>query len=171
MYAGRADLSKNIPLLLGYLREYWARRGTPLTLIRTGRDPIELPPALGAIVLDLGDVSVQERQDAYAAADLFVHPSVHESFSIVLMEAWLKGGVSAQVTALEIERPDHQTKKMIVRRHGDVDLKRNPHIAADEFKLLQITQSAGLATPAPYYLDQSGEIFPIPYVVIEYIEG
>jgi len=91
MYAGRADLSKNIPLLLGYLREYWARRGTPLTLIRTGRDPIELPPALGAIVLDLCDVSVQERQDAYAAADLFVHPSVHESFSIVLMEAWLQG--------------------------------------------------------------------------------
>ena len=91
MYAGRADLSKNIPLLLGYLREYWARRGTPLTLIRTGRDPMELPPALGRIVLDLGDVSVQERQDAYAAADLFVHPSVHESFSIVLMEAWLQG--------------------------------------------------------------------------------
>jgi glycosyltransferase involved in cell wall biosynthesis len=91
MYAGRADLSKNIPLLLGYLREYWARRGTPLMLIRTGRDPMELPPSLGAIVLDLGDLNVQERQDAYAAADLFVHPSVHESFSIVLMEAWLQG--------------------------------------------------------------------------------
>jgi glycosyltransferase involved in cell wall biosynthesis len=91
MYAGRADLSKNIPLLLGYLREYWARRGTPFTLIRTGRDPMELPPALGAIVQDLGDVGVQERQDAYAAADLFIHPSVHESFSIVLMEAWLQG--------------------------------------------------------------------------------
>jgi glycosyltransferase involved in cell wall biosynthesis len=91
MYAGRADLSKNIPLLLGYLREYWARRGTPLTLIRTGRDTMELPPALGRIVLDLGDVSGQERQDAYAAADLFIHPSVHESFSIVLMEAWLQG--------------------------------------------------------------------------------
>jgi glycosyltransferase involved in cell wall biosynthesis len=91
MYAGRADLSKNIPLLLGYLREYWARRGTPLTLMRTGRDPMELPPSLGAIILDLGDLSVQERQDAYAAADLFVHPSVHESFSIVLMEAWLQG--------------------------------------------------------------------------------
>src|SRR6185503_17688846 len=45
----------------------------------------------GAIVLDLGDVSVQERQDAYAAADVFVHHSVHESFSIVLMEAWLQG--------------------------------------------------------------------------------
>ncbi len=91
MYAGRADLSKNIPLLLGYLREYWARRGTPLTLIRTGRDALELPPSLGRIVLDLGDVGLQERQNAYAAADLFVQPSVHESFSIVLMEAWLQG--------------------------------------------------------------------------------
>src|SRR5207247_7286541 len=87
-----------------------------------------------------------------------------------LLRTWeLKGGVSAQMTALEIERPGGQTKKMIVRRHGKVDLKRNPQIAADEFKLLQILQSAGLATPAPYYLDQSGEIFPTPYVVIEYI--
>jgi len=89
-----------------------------------------------------------------------------------LLRAWeLKGGVSAQVTALEIERPSGQTKKMIVRRHGAVDLQQNPQIAADEFKLLQITQSAGLATPAPYFVDQSGDIFPDPYVVIEYIEG
>lgn len=89
-----------------------------------------------------------------------------------LLGTWtLKGGVSAQVTALEIKRPDGQTKKMIVRQHGEVDLKRNPHIAADEFKLLQILQSTGAATPVPYYLDQSGEIFPAPYIVIEYIEG
>lgn len=89
-----------------------------------------------------------------------------------LLRAWeLKGGVSAQVIALEIERPDGQTQKMIVRRHGAVDLQQNPHIAADEFKLLQITRSAGLATPAPYYVDQSEDISPTPYVVIEYIEG
>jgi len=83
----------------------------------------------------------------------------------------LKGGISAQVTALEIERPDGQTKKMIVRQHGEVDLKHNPRIAADEFKLLHLLQSYGLATPTPYYLDQSGEIFSTPYIVIEYIEG
>jgi aminoglycoside phosphotransferase (APT) family kinase protein len=89
-----------------------------------------------------------------------------------LLRAWeLKGGVSAQVTALEIERSGGQIQKMIVRRHGAVDLRNNPQIAADEFKLLQITQSAGLATPTPYYLDQSGDIFPNPYVVIEYVEG
>jgi aminoglycoside phosphotransferase (APT) family kinase protein len=89
-----------------------------------------------------------------------------------LLRTWeLKGGVSAQVTALEIERPGGRTQKMIVRRHGEVDLKHNPQIAADEFKLLQLLHSAGLATPRPYYLDQTGEIFSTPYLVIEYIEG
>jgi aminoglycoside phosphotransferase (APT) family kinase protein len=89
-----------------------------------------------------------------------------------LLRAWaLKGGVSAQVTALEIQRPDGQTKKMIVRQHGAGDLKENPHIAADEFKLLRVLQTAGLAVPIPYHLDESGEIFPTPYLVIEYVEG
>src|SRR5262245_52893625 len=72
---------------------------------------------------------------------------------------------------LEIESPDAQAKRMIVRRPGGGILNRNPHAAENEFKLLQVTQSLGLATQTPYYLDQSGEIFPTPYVVIEYIEG
>ncbi len=89
-----------------------------------------------------------------------------------LLRTWeLKGGVSAEVTAIEIERPDGFTQKMIVRQHGEVDLKHNPHIAEDEFRLLQLLHSVGLVVPEPYYLDQSGEIFPTPYVVIEYIEG
>lgn len=89
-----------------------------------------------------------------------------------LLRAWeLKGGISAQVTALELQQPDGQLQKMVVRRHGPVDLKNNPHIAADEFKLLQILQSGELAAPQPYYLDQSGEIFATPYLVMEFIEG
>src|SRR5260370_28057267 len=89
-----------------------------------------------------------------------------------LLRTWeLKGGVSARVTALETLRPDGHTQKMIVRQHGEVDLKHNPQVAADEFKLLQLLHSVGLATPAPYRLDQSGEIFSTPYLVIEYIEG
>lgn len=89
-----------------------------------------------------------------------------------LRGAWqLKGGVSAQVTALEIERPDGQTTKLIVRQHGTVDLAHNPHIAADEFKLLQILQAAGLAAPKPYFVDPAGAILATPCIVIEYIEG
>jgi aminoglycoside phosphotransferase (APT) family kinase protein len=89
-----------------------------------------------------------------------------------LLRSWpLTGGVSAQVTALEIEPPDGQTRKVIVRQHGAIDLQQNPRIAADEFKLLRILQSEGLPAPAPYYADESGAIFPTPYIVVEYIEG
>lgn len=89
-----------------------------------------------------------------------------------LLRAWeLKGGVSARVTALEIERNDGHMQKMIVRQHGEVDRKHNPRIAANEFRLLQLLRSAGLAESEPYYLDQTGEIFSTPYIVIECIEG
>jgi aminoglycoside phosphotransferase (APT) family kinase protein len=89
-----------------------------------------------------------------------------------LLRTWaLTGGVSAHVTALEIEQSNGQTIRRIVRRHGHIDLNRNPHVARDEFRLLQILQSAGIAAPSPYYLDQSGDIFSTPYVVLEYVEG
>ncbi len=91
--------------------------------------------------------------------------------SQLLHASKLEGGVSAQVTLLEILRPDGQMQKMIVRQHGAGNLKHNPQIAADEFKLLQLLHSVGLAVPMPYYLDQSGAIFPVPYIVMEYIEG
>ncbi len=89
-----------------------------------------------------------------------------------LLRAWeLEGGASAQVTALEIARPDGHTQKLIVRQHGEVDLAHDPHIAADEFKLLQLIRASGVAAPTPFYFDESGEIFPTPYIVIEYMEG
>ncbi|MYE88458.1 phosphotransferase [Candidatus Poribacteria bacterium] len=89
-----------------------------------------------------------------------------------VLRTWgLAGGSSAAMTALEIEEPDGQTRRMIVRCPNDATLKRNPGAAADEFKLLQITQSLELATPIPYHLDESGGIFETPYLVIEYIDG
>jgi len=89
-----------------------------------------------------------------------------------LLRAWaLTGGVSAEVTALEVLLPDGQTQKMIVRRHGVVDLGLNPNIAADEFALLRFLKAVGLAAPESFYLDSSGEIFPTPYLVVEFVEG
>ncbi len=89
-----------------------------------------------------------------------------------LLRIWeLKGGISAQVTALEVLLSDGQTKKMIVRKPADVPFKHNRLRAADEFKLLHLLHTVGLAVPVPYHLDQSGEIFSTPYLVLEYIEG
>ena len=89
-----------------------------------------------------------------------------------LLRSWsLQGGISAQVTALEIKRADGSAEKWVVRQHGAGDLQHNPQIAADEFKLLKLLQSAGIRAPKPYSVDQSGEIFPTPYIVLEYVEG
>src|SRR5260370_25261061 len=89
-----------------------------------------------------------------------------------LLRTWeLKGGVSARVTALETMRPAGHAQNGIAGQHGELDLNHNPQVAADEFKLLHLLHSVGLATPAPYRFDQSGEIFSAPYIVIEYIEG
>ncbi len=89
-----------------------------------------------------------------------------------LVRTWpLKGGVSAQVTALEVRSPAGHTHTWLVRQHGARDLHRNPHLAADEFHLLQTLHSAGIAAPTPIYLDASGELFPTPVLVLAYIDG
>ncbi|MFH0068068.1 aminoglycoside phosphotransferase family protein [Peribacillus sp. NPDC056705] len=89
-----------------------------------------------------------------------------------LIRAWeLNGGISAQVTGLELLQSSGRIVKMIVRQHGDNDLKRNPNIAADEHQLLGILKAAGLPVPTPYYLEQSCEIFSKPCILLEFIEG
>ena len=89
-----------------------------------------------------------------------------------LVRTWeLEGGSSAQVTALEIERADGRTEKLLVRRHGAADLRRNAHIAADEFRLLRLLESARVPAPTPRYLDADGEIFSTPSLVVDYVEG
>lgn len=95
---------KNVELLLRYTREYWARRGGPLTLLLTGRELPAIPEALSELVLDLGYLSVQEKNDAYAAADVFITPSTIESFSIALMEAWLQGTAALVNAACAVTR-------------------------------------------------------------------
>ena len=89
-----------------------------------------------------------------------------------LLRTWeLKGGQSAQVTALEVMHDDGRRQKMVARLHGAVDLANNPNVAAVEFRLLQLLNVAGVATPAPIYLDTDCDIFPVPCLVIEFIDG
>lgn len=89
-----------------------------------------------------------------------------------LVRTWdLKGGVSAEVTVFEIQRPGGRTERLIVRRHGARDLRRDPDIAAHEFRLLELLKSAGVAAPTPRYLDAEAEVFSVPCLVVDYVEG
>lgn len=91
LYAGRKDTGKNIYTLLAYYREYVRRQNTQLQLVLIGGGQVEIPSELQGRVHDMGFVPVQDKYDAYSAAELLCNPSHNESFSIVIMESWLCG--------------------------------------------------------------------------------
>lgn len=75
------------------------------------------------------------------------------------------------MTALELLLADGQHRKVIVRRPGKATLQHNPNAAAEEFRILQIVQAAGIAAQTPYLLDQTGTILGEPLLVMGYVEG
>jgi aminoglycoside phosphotransferase (APT) family kinase protein len=83
----------------------------------------------------------------------------------------LQGGLSADMTLLTIKRNDGREQQMILRQLSAATFARQPDAAINEFRLLELLHLNGLPTPVPYYLDQSGEILPTPYLVVEYIPG
>jgi len=90
LYVGRRDETKNLPLLIRYFCTYKERNGSDLKLVLVGDGPVETPAGFENEILDLGFLSEQVKHDACAAATLVCQPSVKESFSIVIMEAWLQ---------------------------------------------------------------------------------
>lgn len=90
LYAGRKDVGKNIYLLLQFYAKYLELHSdSPLKLVLIGGGEVNIPQHLEGKVIDLGYVDPQVKHDACAAAALLCQPSVHESFSIVIMESWL----------------------------------------------------------------------------------
>jgi hypothetical protein len=90
LYAGRKDAGKNVELLVEFMARYRLERGPAcdLVLIGGGGQPIG---AGRDGVRDLGFLPLQDKRDAYAAATVLCQPSTHESFSLVVMEAWAAG--------------------------------------------------------------------------------
>lgn len=89
LYAGRKDAGKKVDILLSYFSEYKKRNQSELKLVLIGGGEIDIPSAIREDVYDLGFVSIQDKYDAYAAAEFLCQPSTHESFSLVIMESWL----------------------------------------------------------------------------------
>lgn len=92
LYAGRRDATKNTPLLLNYFQRYH-QAGGELRLVCIGGPGEPLPAELtgnGAAV-DLGFLPLEDKYNAYAAATVLCQPSLNESFSLVMMEAWSCG--------------------------------------------------------------------------------
>ena len=91
LYAGRKDKGKNVDTLIQYFRECKKRNDNDLKLVLIGGGNIDIPADIATDVRDLGFVETQDKYDAYGAASILCQPSTNESFSLVIMEAWLCG--------------------------------------------------------------------------------
>lgn len=89
LYCGRRETAKGTPLLCDYVSAFRERTGRDIKLVFTGSGTIEAPVDLWPHIIDAGFVSEKEKHEAMAGALAFVHPSILESFGIVLLEAML----------------------------------------------------------------------------------
>lgn len=91
LYVGRREQQKGWDALLASFERTLARHPLPFSLVTIGSSAITVPSRLADRVIDLGVVSDEVRNDAFAAADAYLQPSPYESFSRTMMEAWLAG--------------------------------------------------------------------------------
>jgi glycosyltransferase involved in cell wall biosynthesis len=91
LYAGRREVDKGWNWLLDTYQDSLDVDDAGFDLVSVGVGEIEVPPALGDRVIDLGFLETDERDNAMAAATAYLQPSLMESFSRAIMEAWLAG--------------------------------------------------------------------------------
>ncbi|CAN5501296.1 glycosyltransferase family 4 protein [soil metagenome] len=103
-YGGRREGGKGWERLLDGFARAVGRADLPFSLVTTGTGPVTPPGELSGRVIDLGFVDDAERNDAMAAADAYLQPSRHESFSRPLLEAWLAGTPVIGNAASEVVR-------------------------------------------------------------------
>ena len=91
LYAGRREGAKGWERLLEAFARAVVRHDLPFSLVTIGSGQVTPPAEVAGCVVDLGFVPENDRNDLFAAADAYLQPSAHESFSRTIMEAWLAG--------------------------------------------------------------------------------
>jgi len=89
LYVGRIDPSKGCEELFEFFIRSRSEGRLPSKLVLLGKPVMPIPAHPD--IITLGFVSEQTKWDALAACDALIMPSVNESLSMVLLEAWSVG--------------------------------------------------------------------------------
>lgn len=89
LYVGRVDDGKGTSMLVRFFAAYKERHPGPLALVLASKVVDRPPPTPDVHVVGVVDEDV--KWGLYRGAELFVHPSAYEAFSLVLIEAWTAG--------------------------------------------------------------------------------
>ena len=87
IYAGRIDEGKGCGELFEYFLRYKKETKSEIKLVLLGKPVIKIPEHPD--IVSLGFVSEQDKFNGIMASQLLLMPSKYESFSMVIMEAWL----------------------------------------------------------------------------------
>ncbi len=89
LYVGRIAHGKNVPELLDDFQHFRQSYQDTLKLVLIGKANFPLPEHPD--ILPLGFLPEQDKFDALQAASVVVMPSLYESLSMIVLEAWLMG--------------------------------------------------------------------------------
>lgn len=89
LYIGRIDENKGSHILFNYFQKYKDKYPSNLKLVLMGKNIIPIPDRED--IVSLGFVSNEEKFDGLAACDVMVNPSLYESLSMIILEAWAVG--------------------------------------------------------------------------------
>ncbi len=92
LYVGRIDEGKGVLEMANFFSEWQRRSGRNDTLFLVGRGDPKLTQKLTKFphVELVGFVDEKEKDRRIESADILINPSPMESFSIILMEAWIR---------------------------------------------------------------------------------
>lgn len=90
LYAGRLEEGKRVDVAAEYFAAFARRHDPALKMVMIGAGSWRPPPEVADNVVVLGFLSADEKRAAMAEAVALVNPSELESFSIVILEAWLE---------------------------------------------------------------------------------
>lgn len=90
VYMGRKEIGKNVHLLVNWFKEFKNKYKNDVKLVFIGGGDNNLVPD-GDDFTDYGFISESDKQYIIKNAEALINLSVNESFSLVIMEAWLQG--------------------------------------------------------------------------------
>jgi glycosyltransferase involved in cell wall biosynthesis len=133
MYLGRVDAHKGVVMLERFFRLYKERHPGPLALALVGSPAIDIAPHPD--VVQTGPVDDATKWDLLRDAEVYVHPSALESFSLAVMEAWTQG------RAVVVNGRCEVTREHCVRSGGGLWFSSYPEF---EVVLERLTADAAL---------------------------
>ena len=89
IYVGRKEVGKNVNLLIDRYLAYASEKQNIPPLVFVGGGEKQLIPNENPLFIDLGYLSEEEKQASIKDAIALINLSENESFSYVIMEAWL----------------------------------------------------------------------------------